>query len=323
MWWWSVVAKFKVGTRRSALATTQTTQVIRELTSFHAFAEFEMVEIVTKGDRIQDVALAKVGGKGLFVSDIEAALLDKTIDFAVHSMKDVPAKLAPGLAIGAIPKREDPRDILITKTGETLHTLKQGAIVGTSSLRRAAQILALRPDLAIHLLRGNIDTRLQKLEHLDAVILAAAGLSRMGWWDGERFCHHGYDYQAMPAAVDDIIPAVGQGALAIECREGDKEVLDLLLPLHDLATAAAVLQERAFLDAVGGSCQVPVGALAKVDVAQSVSTLSAMIGVPDGSRVLKKTQQGDLSPTLGTVIAKELLDAGGRSILQTLSSVSE
>lgn len=314
-----MVIMLKVGTRRSKLATTQTAQVLKILHEKHPEVRFETVEIITKGDQIQDVALANVGGKGLFVSDIEAALLDKRIDFAVHSMKDVPALLADGLMIGAIPIREDPRDILITKQGDTLSTLKSGTVIGTSSLRRAAQILALRPDVVVQAIRGNIDTRLQKLHDLDAITLAAAGLSRMGWWDGEHLSYGSYDFYGQPLAVQDMIPAVGQGALAIECRADDNAVLSLLAAVHDEKTAVAVWQERAFLETVGGSCQVPIGALSMPDMTHAQSTMVAVIGTPDGTTVLKTTRQGKLHVDLGREVANELLDAGGRAILQALS----
>ncbi len=309
----------KVGTRRSKLATTQTTQVLQALRDKNPDIHFETVEIVTQGDQIQDVALAKVGGKGLFVSDIETALLNKTIDLAVHSMKDVPAVLADGLMIGAIPMREDPRDMLITKHGDTLSTLKKGAVIGTSSLRRAAQILALRPDVVVQTIRGNIDTRLQKLQELDAITLATAGLARMGWWDGERILYGTSHFQGQPLAIQDMIPAVGQGALAIECRADDQSVLTLLSTIHDKMTAIAIQQERAFLATVGGSCQVPIGALAIPDLLHAQSTILAVIASPDGTTVLKTSRQGSLSIDLGRSVAIELLDAGGQSILQALS----
>ncbi len=312
----------KVGTRRSKLAITQTAQVLQALRDKYPDVHFETVEIVTKGDQIQDVALAKVGGKGLFVSDIEAALLGKTIDFAVHSMKDVPAVVASGLTIGAIPKREDPRDMLVTKYGESLLTLKSGAVIGTSSLRRAAQILALRPDVIVQTIRGNIDTRLHKLQELDAITLATAGLARMGWWDGEHITHSAYNFHGQPLAIQDMIPAVGQGALAIESRTDDQRVLSLLASIHDEMTAIAVRQERAFLETVGGSCQVPVGALATPDPVKEQSTMVAVIGSPDGMVVLKTSRQGSLSVDLGRTVANELLAAGGRSILQALSKTS-
>lgn len=210
--------KIIVGSRRSKLAITQTNWVIDQLKELGVPYEFEVKEIVTKGDQILDVTLSKVGGKGLFVKEIEQAMLDKEIDMAVHSMKDMPAVLPPGLTIGCIPPREDHRDALISKNHETLSELKPGSIIGTSSLRRGAQILARRPDLEIKWIRGNIDTRLNKLntEDYDAIILAAAGLSRMGWEQ---------DIVSEFLDEDICIPAVGQGALSIECREDDKELL--------------------------------------------------------------------------------------------------
>ncbi|MFS8630981.1 MAG: hydroxymethylbilane synthase, partial [Bacillales bacterium] len=231
--------KIRVGSRRSKLALTQTNWVIKELKKIDPSLEFEVVEVVTKGDRILDVTLSKVGGKGLFVKEIEQKMIDKEIDMAVHSMKDMPAVLPDGLIIGCIPPREDHRDALISKNGIPLMELPPGAKVGTSSLRRSAQILAVRPDLEIKWIRGNIDTRLKKLqtEDYDAIILAAAGLSRMGWSE---------DIVTEYLDADICLPAVGQGALAIECREDDTELLALLKKLECKAARQAVTAERAF-----------------------------------------------------------------------------
>src|SRR3954451_12409731 len=213
--------KIIVGSRRSKLALTQTNWVIEQLKKLDDSFEFEVKEIVTKGDKILDVTLSKVGGKGLFVKEIEQAMMDKEIDMAVHSMKDMPAVLPEGLTIGCIPFREDHRDALISRDHIKLNDLKPGAIIGTSSLRRSAQLLAQRPDLEIKWIRGNVDTRLQKLqdEEYDAIILAAAGLKRLGWSD---------EVVTEYISPEDCVPAVGQGALAIECRADDQELLDEL-----------------------------------------------------------------------------------------------
>src|SRR5690606_25184416 len=228
--------------RKSKLALTQTNWFINELKKAGAPFEFEVKEIVTKGDQILDVQLSKVGGKGLFVKEIEKALLDKEIDFAVHSMKDMPAVLPEGLMIGCIPPREDARDAFISKGHVKFNDLPKGAIVGTSSLRRSAQLLQVRPDLEIKWIRGNIDTRLKKLEteDYDAIILAAAGLKRMGWSD---------DVVTEYLDINICLPAVAQGALGIECREDDEELLTELAKLTDNNTKKAVTAERTFLAA--------------------------------------------------------------------------
>ncbi len=313
---------YKVGTRRSLLATTQTGAILSELKKAHPDVSFEITEIVTKGDRIQGVALSQVGGKGLFISEIEDAILSGKVDFAVHSMKDVPAQLAPGLVVGAIPLREDPRDLLITKGKHVLRTLPEGASVGTSSLRRSAQLKRLRPDLAIETLRGNIDTRLRRLEGLDAIVLATAGLARMGWWGNGGFAHPDFSYHAFPIGTDDMVPAVGQGALALECRALDDDVLSLLMAIHNPLTATCVGVERAFLERVGGSCQVPVAAHAVIEQGGHNVSLQAMIGLPDGSIVVKGESHGSPDDDLGTVLADQLLEKGGSDILKSLATLS-
>lgn len=303
----------KVGTRQSALAMTQSGQAIEELRALVAAAglplAFEVVPIVTRGDRILDVTLSKVGGKGLFVKEIEEALLSGEIDIAIHSMKDMPFELPEGLTIGCVPKREDPRDALVNLTASTLADLPSGAVVGTSSLRRAAQLKARRPDLVIESLRGNIDTRLRKLESegLDAIVLAAAGLRRMGW--GER----------ITALLDpeDCLPAVGQGALAIECREADDEVRALLARLTDTATARAVEAERVLLGLLNGGCQVPIGAYATVesDAPDAVVSLTGMVASPDGETLLKAAAASSDPAQAGREVAEALLAQGADAIL--------
>jgi len=247
----------KVGTRQSALALTQTGQVVDRLKRLAAESglecRFEIVKIVTKGDRILDVTLSKVGGKGLFVKEIEQALLSGEIDMAVHSMKDVPSMRQSGLVLGAVPERADARDCLIAANGaQALDELPRGALVGTSSLRRQAQLLAHRPDLCVEPVRGNIDSRLRKLaeQGFDAILLAAAGLIRMGWADRIS----GF----LPPEL--CVPAVGQGALGIECRAADSGMRELLALLQHEPTALAVRAERAFLARLNGGCQVPIGA---------------------------------------------------------------
>lgn len=300
------MGKWKVGTRRSKLALTQTNWVVDQLKGFASDADFELHEIVTKGDRILDVTLSKVGGKGLFVKEIEQSLFDKETDFAVHSLKDMPAELPEGLVIGAIPKRVDPRDVLLSKDGKTLDELPEGALVGTSSLRRSAQILAHRPDIQIESLRGNIDTRMRKLEegNFDAIILAAAGLERVNF--------EGNISQFLPVEIS--LPAVGQGALAIECRADDEETLALLKQLDDAPTRLAVTAERSFLHKLQGGCQVPIGAYATVGENNEI-TLTGMVGSPDGKQMFKNTATGQDPLALGIQVAEALLAQGAGDVL--------
>lgn len=302
---------WKVGTRRSMLALTQTNWVIEQLKRLAPEASFETHEIVTKGDKILDVTLSKVGGKGLFVKEIEQSLLDKETDLAVHSLKDMPSELPEGLTIGAVPKRVDPRDVLISKEGKTLDQLPQGAVIGTSSLRRSAQLLAFRPDLRIEPIRGNIDTRIRKLneENFDAIILAAAGIERVNW--------NGTISQFIPVEIS--VPAVGQGALAIECRADDEEMLELLASFDHKPTRLAVTAERAFLHKLQGGCQVPLGAYATVAESgtngEPLVTLTGIVAAPDGSQVFKQTETGTDPAELGRRVAEQLLASGAGEVL--------
>ncbi|WP_348623400.1 hydroxymethylbilane synthase [Paenibacillus peoriae] len=298
-----------VGSRQSALALTQTGHVIEDLNALCAKhgmdLQFVVKKILTKGDRILDVTLSKVGGKGLFVKEIEQAMLAGEIDMAVHSMKDMPSELPEGLVNGAVPRREDPRDCLITLGAKSLEDLPQGAKVGTSSLRRASQIKSMRPDLQLEPVRGNIDSRLKKLEMegFDAIILAAAGLHRMGW--KERITSY--------IPEEDCLPAVGQGALGIECRASDEELLALLHLYNDRDTSATVAAERTFLGVLNGGCQVPIGAHA-VWAGQEIS-LTGMVGSPDGEVILKETLQGNDPQKLGEAVAASLIAKGAEQIL--------
>lgn len=302
-----------VGTRQSALALKQTGLIIERLQQLAADAglpyRFEQKKIVTRGDRILDVTLSKVGGKGLFVKEIELALLNGEIDLAVHSMKDMPFETPEGLVIGAVPQREDPRDCLISRDSRDFDALPQGARVGTSSLRRSAQLKAARPDLEIVPLRGNIDTRLRKLEEeaLDAIVLAAAGLHRMGWQ--QRISAY------LP--VSTCLPAVGQGALAIECRAEDEDVLNLLARLNDPVAVRCIAAERRLLGLLNGGCQVPIGAYAETaDDADGASlTLTGMVASPDGSQMLKETITGEDPDQLGEQVAQALLSRGAAALL--------
>ncbi|UUZ84388.1 hydroxymethylbilane synthase [Paenibacillus sp. P26] len=302
--------KIVVGTRQSALALTQTGQVIDRLKALcereGLAVEFELRKIVTKGDRILDVTLSKVGGKGLFVKEIEQAALDGEIDMAVHSMKDMPFALPEGLTVGAVPEREDPRDCLITKDGRGLDESPKGAKVGTSGLRRSSQLQNYRGDLQIESVRGNIDSRLRKLETegFDAILLATAGLHRIGWRD------------RISAYLNPelCLPAVGQGALCIECRENDPFVLDLLAKFNHPSTALAVAAERSFLGRLNGGRQVPIGAYGQIAEDGEI-TLTGMVGTPDGKTVLKETMSGDDPNKLGLALADALIAKGAAELL--------
>lgn len=303
----------RIGTRGSLLALTQSEFIKRSLEALWPDLTVELKIIKTTGDRIQDVPLAKVGGKGLFVKEIEDALLTGEVDLAVHSMKDVPAELPQGLEIGVAPEREDPRDVLISRRGRILADLPEGAVVGSSSLRRAAQVKRMRPDLVVETLRGNLDTRLKKLENglYDAIILAAAGLHRMGWQ--ERITSY-FD----PA---EFLPAIGQGALGLEFRSDDDTIRKAVVPLHHADTATAVEAERAFLQTLEGGCQVPIAGHATVSADRV--TLNGLVASLDGQEVFSK--QGTAPRTeaadLGRRIAAELLDAGARRILESVYNV--
>ncbi|MFB5662894.1 hydroxymethylbilane synthase [Alteribacillus sp. HJP-4] len=296
-----------VGTRKSNLAMKQTEWVIEQLQKLDTSFSYDTKKIVTKGDKILDVTLSKVGGKGLFVKEIEQAMSDKEIDIAVHSMKDMPGELQEGFTIGAITNRVDPRDAYIANDHVLFEELPEGAIVGTSSLRRSAQLLAVRPDIEVQWIRGNIETRLRKLreENFDAIILASAGLERMGW---------GGDIVTQYLEPDVCVPAVGQGALGIECRADDQEVLDLLAKLNDAAVEKTVSAERAFLQAVEGGCSVPIAGYATLDAEQTIH-LTALVGSPDGRVILQEQRSGTNPEKIGREAADALLGRGAKDIL--------
>lgn len=300
--------KIIVGSRKSKLALTQTNWFIEQLKALGLPYEFEVKEIVTKGDVVLDVTLSKVGGKGLFVKEIEHALLTKEIDMAVHSMKDMPAILPDGLTIGCIPNRVDPRDAFISENGAQFEQLPEGAVIGTSSLRRSAQLLAARPDLQVKWIRGNIDTRLRKLkeEDYDAIILAAAGLKRMGWAE-----------DVITGYLDEelCVPAVGQGALAIECREDDADLLALLSHINDPITEKAVEAERVFLHKLEGGCQVPIAGYATVNEDDELQ-LTALVGSADGSVLLKETVTGADATSVGEKAADLLIEQGAKALVE-------
>ncbi len=299
-----------IGTRGSKLALWQAQWVKSLLREHHPAITVEVQIIKTRGDKILDVPLAKVGGKGLFVKEIEQALLSGDIDIAVHSMKDMPADVPEGLQITAVPRRETPNDVLIAEDGRRLAELPAGARIGTSSLRRSAQLLALRPDITIVPLRGNLDTRLRKLDagQMDAIVLAAAGVKRLGL--AERITEI-LDEQVM-------LPAVGQGALCVETRADDETVVPLVVPLDDSATRTVVSGERAFLNRLQGGCQVPVAAHGKLD--DDRFTLRGLVATLDGRTVISDQLGGPArdSQRIGLELAQRLLARGADAILESL-----
>ena len=300
----------KIGTRGSQLALWQANWVKSTLIAKHSSLLIQLITIKTKGDKILDTPLAEVGGKGLFVKEIEAALLDDRIDLAVHSMKDMPSLIPKHLCMGAIPEREIPYDVLISKDGLSFVKLRKGARIGTSSLRRAAQLRYARPDVKIIPLRGNLDTRIRKLntESLDAIVLAAAGLLRLNLDD------------KITEYLDEkiMLPAVGQGALCIEIRENDPFIASLVESLNHPKTRSAVMGERAFLRRLEGSCQIPIAAYGKVD--NNRFTLCGLVADIMGTTRLKDSISGPvaLAENLGTELADRLLSMGADKILQTL-----
>jgi hydroxymethylbilane synthase len=297
------MAKLKIGSRGSQLALWQANHVATLLRDQGHTVEIEVIK--TTGDKITSVALAKVGTKGMFTKEIEDALHDHRVDLAVHSLKDVPTDLADEFELAAIMKREDPRDAFISVNFSSLEELPQGAKVGTSSLRRQCQLKAVRPDLEVFPLRGNVDTRLRKLEsgEYDAIILAAAGVHRLGLDQHVR----------SRISADIMCPAVGQGALAIEIRRGDQQTKTLLAFLDDADTHAAIECERALLGSMGGGCQVPIGAYAEKRADRLF--LRAMVGRPDGSEILREQAEGNDGVKLGRETAQTLLRRGGEKIL--------
>lgn len=309
---WPLMTTVRIGTRGSQLALWQAGWVKAQLETIHKNLTVELVIIKTKGDKILDVPLSKVGGKGLFVKEIEDALLQARIDVAVHSMKDMPGDIPEGLAIGPIPHREDPRDVLITREATGLSDLKTGARVGTSSLRRAAQIKHIRPDLKIVSLRGNLDTRLRKLdtEALDAIVLAAAGLRRLGM---EKAITEYLDFSVM-------LPAVAQGALCIEIRGDDKDVAGLVGCLNHQETRTIICGERAFLNRLEGGCQVPIAAYGQIKGGRF--TLTGLVAGLDGSPLYRESLSGPAhaSEATGFALAETLLAMGAGHILETLKA---
>lgn len=300
-------ANLIIGTRQSLLALWQSNHIASLLRKQYPDYQVTLKKIVTKGDRILDVPLAQIGGKGLFTKEIETELLDGTVDLAVHSLKDMPTVLPEGLCLTAITTRANVGDAFVSNKYASFSELPQGAVLGTSSLRRKAQLLAVRPDLKIVDLRGNVDTRLRKLDEgqMDAIILAAAGLERLGHADRIR--------EIIPTTV--CLPAVGQGALAIECRSDNKEVRDMLAFLNDLSTKQATDAERAFLGLIEGGCQVPIGVHAEVE--NDNVKIEAVIASLDGSKVLRNNITGPAvnAADLGRKLGQQMLAEGGEQIL--------
>lgn len=302
----------KVGSRGSALALCQTEMVVKEIGRLNSGVECAIDVIKTTGDRILDVPLAKIGDKGLFVKEIEAALLAGEIDFAVHSAKDLPSEMDERLCIAAFPQRECPADALVSKSGKLME-LPSGAVIGTSSLRRRAQILAVRPDVEVADLRGNLDTRLRKLDegHYDAIILACAGLVRMGL--ESRIT------EALPYEI--CLPAAGQGSLAIQCRTGDG-ACDIVAKLDSPITRSCVTAERALLARLGGGCQVPIAALARHEGDRLA--MDALVAGIHGTSIVRKSGLGDLSRPceLGERLAEDLLNSPARQLLDMARTIA-
>ena len=302
--------KIVIGSRGSQLALWQANWVKSELERLHSNADIDIRIIATSGDKIQDVPLSKIGGKGLFVKEIEEALLANEIDLAVHSMKDVPIDLPTELGISVITKRENPLDALISKNGEKLADLPQGATIGTSSLRRSSQLLKYRDDFKIHPLRGNVDTRLRKVEEgkYDAILLASAGLNRLGWANRitEEISH------------EILLPAMGQGALGIETRLDDTMIYDFISTLNHEQTHYAVSAERSLVGRLDGGCQVPIGAYARIE--KGLITLKGLVASLDGEVIYKLENVGpvDDAINIGQDLGSKLLKMGANEILEKL-----
>jgi hydroxymethylbilane synthase len=305
-----MIETLRIATRKSPLALWQAEHVAATLRRTHSGLSVTIIGMTTRGDKILDAPLAKVGGKGLFVKELEQGMLEGTADIAVHSMKDVPVDFPPGLRLAVILEREDSRDAFVSERFDGLADLPKGARVGTSSLRRQCQILERRPDLRIEPLRGNVNTRLARLDagDYDAIILAAAGLKRLGFAARiRRLLEPG-----------ESLPAIGQGAIGIECRIDDARTNALIAPLHHTDTAERVLAERALNHRLQGGCQVPIAGYATLDGDRL--DLSGLVGDPDGSRILRARAEGRRgeAEALGTAVADALLAQGAGAILHTL-----
>ena len=304
------VRPIRIATRKSALALWQAEFVKAALEQAHPGIQVSLVPMVSRGDKLLDAPLAKIGGKGLFVKELETALLENAADIAVHSMKDVPMDFPEGLGLFCICEREDPRDAFVSNSFASLEQLPPGSVVGTSSLRRQAQLLARRPDLNIQFLRGTVNTRLAKLDagEYDAIILAAAGLIRLGFAARIR----------SSLSTEDSLPAGGQGAVGIECRSADADIHALLAPLHHRATALRVTAERALNKHLNGGCQVPIACYAVLEGEQL--WLRGLVGQPDGGRLLRAEQRAPatVAERLGVEVAEALLQQGAADILRAV-----
>jgi len=299
--------ELRIGTRGSQLALFQANWVKDQLIHAHPEINVSLIKIKTTGDKIQDAPLAKIGGKGLFVKEIEEALIQRRIDLAVHSIKDVPTQFPEGLHLSVITKREDPRDVFISREGKTLRDLPPGAKIGTSSLRRQAQLLRYRSDFELIPLRGNLDTRLKKLKtmNLDGIVLALAGVKRLGL----------VEKVTEIISTDISLPAIGQGALGIETRQGDPEIAEQIRFLNDRDSWIAVSAERSFLNRLEGGCQVPIAAFARI--AGATLQVDGLVGTIDGKRILRERLEGRVeeAESLGTKLADILLSKGAKQIL--------
>ena len=300
----------KVGTRDSILAMWQTQFVVDELKKVTDQYEFEIISLKTKGDKILDVALAKIGDKGLFTKELEVGLLEGEIDFAVHSMKDMPTALPEGLQISSMLKRHNPADAFVSDKYNSFMELPEGAKVGTSSLRRRAQLLNVRPDLDIHDLRGNVQTRMRKMreENFDGIILAAAGLERLEMFDEIKEV----------LSYDICLPAVSQGVIGVETRENDEEIIALVQLVNDKQAEICVKAERALLRSLEGGCQIPIGAYAELN--EDTVVLEGMVGSLDGKTIIRESITGtaEQCEELGQTLAGRLAEQGGKTILEQI-----
>jgi len=296
-----------IGTRGSLLALRQTQQVAGQLALVYPQHHFVIKQIKTRGDKAEHLSLSQLEARGMFVKELEISLLGGEIDLAVHSLKDLPLQLSPGLEVAVVSQREDARDVLISRGDRLLADLPEGALLGTSSPRRIAQIKAFRPDLVFGDIRGNVETRLNKVSRgeFDGVILAACGLLRLGW--GDKVSQY--------LSWDICLPQVGQGALAIEVRQEDEEIKQIVLPLDHLPTRQAVTAERALLHSLGGGCHVPIAALGQVD--DNTLKLTGMVGSLSGDKLLRAEVAGDVAnpEEVGTLLAQKLIAHGAREIL--------
>jgi hydroxymethylbilane synthase len=304
------VHTLRIATRQSRLALWQAEHVAARLREAHPHISVVLVPMTTTGDRILDRPLAEVGGKGLFIKELELALAEGRADIAVHSMKDVPSELPPGMTLAAMLPRADPRDAFVSLKYASFKALRQGARVGTSSPRRQCQLSHARPDLELTTLRGNVDTRLRKLQEgqYDAIILAAAGLSRLGF--GSRITHY--------FEPDQFVPAVGQGIIGIECRDTDDRNIDLVAALDDATSSRCIDAERSFALRLQGSCQSPIAGYARIQGDEL--SLAGVVGSPDGREVYRGTEKGPIADAgrIGTALAERLLDSGAGQLLEML-----